>query len=119
MELSDRRLNEVFVGALEIPAGPERFAYVERECLGDAPLRDRVMALLAAHENAGGFLAPTSVTDAHGDEFPQAEPVSAELPELSRARPDLTRADPLVATTEAVSTSAPSRSGPTDLPSPV
>jgi len=47
MEPSDRRLKEIFVGALDIAAGPGRSAYVERECLGDASLRDRVEALLS------------------------------------------------------------------------
>ncbi len=58
MEPSDRRLKEIFVGALEIAAGPGRSAYVERECLGDASLRDRVEALLEAHEKAGRFPSP-------------------------------------------------------------
>jgi serine/threonine protein kinase len=83
MEPSDRQPKEIFVGALDIAAGPGRSAYVERECLGDASLRDRVEALLEAHENAGRFLD----TGAPGDESPRPETTAPELTEPSGSRP--------------------------------
>jgi serine/threonine protein kinase len=49
--------------ALELPAGP-RAAYLDEACAGDAALRDRVQALLRAHEQAEGFLeAPPTALD--------------------------------------------------------
>lgn len=46
----------LFLAALELPAA-ERSAHLERACGGDAALRHRVQALLAAHAAAGSFLA--------------------------------------------------------------
>src|SRR6266705_1935814 len=43
---------------LELPV-KERTAYLDQACAGDAPLRQRVEALLKAHEQAGGFLSAT------------------------------------------------------------
>jgi tetratricopeptide (TPR) repeat protein/predicted Ser/Thr protein kinase len=52
------RLQELFAAALERPAG-ERHAFLGLACQGDAALRERLEALLRAHEEAGSFLEPT------------------------------------------------------------
>jgi eukaryotic-like serine/threonine-protein kinase len=61
-------LKAIFLEALDHPAGPERAAYLDQACQGDATLRDRVESLLKAHDEAGGFLgaedAPASARDA-------------------------------------------------------
>ncbi len=54
----ERRLEEVFSAARGLPP-PERRAYLERACGGDAELRREADSLLAAHEQAGQFLQPT------------------------------------------------------------
>ena len=53
-------LEALFSQALEVPPGPERSAYLERACEGDAELRRQVESLLAVHERADRFLeSPT------------------------------------------------------------
>jgi eukaryotic-like serine/threonine-protein kinase len=51
------REREIFNAALELPAGAERAAYLDRACGGDAELRASVEALLRAAGGAGRFLA--------------------------------------------------------------
>ncbi len=46
------RIESLFAGAVALPP-EERGAYLERECAGDPTLRERVMALLRAHDRAG------------------------------------------------------------------
>lgn len=54
------RDDEIFGEAIELPVG-ERAAFLDRVCAGDAALRARLDALLAAHEAAAGFLEKSSV----------------------------------------------------------
>ena len=49
-------LKTIFNEALERPAGPERAAYLDGACEGDAELRAQVEALLNDHERIGHFL---------------------------------------------------------------
>ena len=49
-------LKAIFSEALDHAAGPERSAYLDRACRGDAALRLQVELLLKAHDEAGGFL---------------------------------------------------------------
>ncbi len=46
------RIESLFAAAVALPP-EERGAYLERECAGDPALRDRVLALLTAHDRAG------------------------------------------------------------------
>ena len=46
------RTESLFAAAVALPAG-ERADYLERECSGDLALRDRLLALLRAHDRAG------------------------------------------------------------------
>ena len=46
------RTESLFAAAVALPS-EERDAYLERECSGDAALRDRLLALLKAHDRAG------------------------------------------------------------------
>jgi eukaryotic-like serine/threonine-protein kinase len=59
---ADRHLMTIFTGALDRDSGPQRAAYLDEACGGDAALRDRVEALLRAHEQLGGFLEPRVTT---------------------------------------------------------
>lgn len=59
-----RRVNELFHSALERQAD-ERAAFLDAACGTDAALRDKVEALVAAHEQSGEFLdAPAYELDA-------------------------------------------------------
>ncbi|HTK77384.1 MAG TPA: serine/threonine-protein kinase [Gemmataceae bacterium] len=48
----------LFAAALEKPAGPERQAYLDEACGGDAAKRERIDRLLAADEQSRGILEP-------------------------------------------------------------
>src|SRR5262245_31285594 len=71
MSADPRRVKELFVAALDLPDAQARQALLDRECGGDADLRQRLDMLLQAHD------APASVLDR-----PLAEvaPVSPETP---------------------------------------
>src|SRR5262245_12021804 len=68
---------DLFLAALERPPA-ERAAYLEAACGGDAALRQRVEALLRAHDEPGAFLSepgPPTAADATGP--PAALPAGA------------------------------------------
>jgi len=57
---SERTAKDLFVASLDL-ATAERAAFLERECGPDTALRERVRALLDAHEQTTGFMAaPTA-----------------------------------------------------------
>ena len=62
---ADPGLMTLFAEALERTDPADRAAYLDGACEGDAALRRRVEALLAAHDGAGRFLEPdaTSVSE--------------------------------------------------------
>jgi Tol biopolymer transport system component/serine/threonine protein kinase len=55
-----RRAEKLYYEALECQAG-ERLAFLDRVCAGDEALWREVDSLLAAHEQAGGFLAAPAI----------------------------------------------------------
>src|SRR5262245_53820580 len=62
MRTDHDRVKQIFLEAAEEPDEAARGAYLDRACGGDAALRDRVEALLRAHDPAGSFLdAPAAV----------------------------------------------------------
>ena len=91
-------LMTVFAEALERTDQAARAAYLDSACRDDAALRQRVEALLAAHDGAGRFLEPDSIgmseSTASGTEgeprasSPQMRPPSAQVTE--EHRPDAT-----------------------------
>ena len=50
------RANEIFLAALEIEDAVARHEHLDASCAGDADLRRQVDALLAADQEASGFL---------------------------------------------------------------
>src|SRR5215212_4046715 len=50
MPADPRRVKELFVAALELPDPAARDAFLDRECGPDAELRQRLGALLQAHD---------------------------------------------------------------------
>ena len=58
MAVDAARAKSLFLAASDLVDPAERAAYLERACGGDAELRQRVEALLAAHEASGSLLGP-------------------------------------------------------------
>src|SRR5262249_49410324 len=56
MATDPNRVKEIFLGATELPDEAARVAYLDLACGGDAPLRERVEALLRSHDPDGSFL---------------------------------------------------------------
>ncbi|UCF33560.1 MAG: serine/threonine protein kinase [Phycisphaerales bacterium] len=71
-----KEIEPVFNAALERKDRMERAAFLDGACAGDTELRERVEALLKAHEEAAGFLEPAgedseaTVEVPHGDRPP-------------------------------------------------
>src|SRR5215469_4123859 len=61
MNAPSNREEEIFEAALKLPE-PERTAYVDGACGGEATLRARVMELLKAHAAAGSFMDGPAVS---------------------------------------------------------
>jgi len=62
MKAEDQHLMTLFEAALDCESESERIAFLDRECAVDATLRARVEALIRAHDGAGRFLEPDSLT---------------------------------------------------------
>ncbi len=91
-------LKSIFCEALERPGGPERDAYLEDACRGNPALKAGVEELLAAHDQAGRFLAQgpegpvaggsktlaATGTDALSNATNAAETIANETHELTR-----------------------------------
>src|SRR5262245_26329779 len=73
-------VKDVFLGAIDKPAGPERCAFLDATCRRDSALRQRVENLLQEHEQSGSFpdflaavdaasvaFTPDGVTETRGD----------------------------------------------------
>ncbi|MEX0676947.1 MAG: protein kinase [Pirellulales bacterium] len=56
MQVDPARIEKIFGEALTRADAAARAAYLDQACGDDAPLRERVEALLAAHDDAGSFL---------------------------------------------------------------
>jgi len=52
MDKSKNPLRSIFNEAIELPAGPEREAVLQRACDGNDDLRRRVEELIQAHDRA-------------------------------------------------------------------
>ena len=56
MTADPRRVKELFVAVLDLPDAQARQAFLERECGSDADLRQRLQALLKAHDDPASAL---------------------------------------------------------------
>ncbi len=82
MSESNRTAGAIFDVALQLPP-EQRAAYLQGACDGDAPLRQRVEALLHAHESAGTFMeAPAAALR------PASAPSSVAEPGAPGRRPE-------------------------------
>jgi WD40 repeat protein len=76
MNPDPKRVEAIFSAALEKPSPEERSALLDESCAGDAALRQRVEALLKAHQEANSFLqGPLPAVDAT-----PTGPASADAP---------------------------------------
>lgn len=57
MSVDAKRVQAVFLAAVEIADAAQRAAYLDQECDADPDLRQRVEALLQAHETPASILA--------------------------------------------------------------
>jgi serine/threonine protein kinase/tetratricopeptide (TPR) repeat protein len=57
MTVDPQRLKELFLAAADMASTAERAAFLDQQCGPDAELRQRLEALLRAHDDSGGFLA--------------------------------------------------------------
>src|SRR5262249_11459219 len=70
MAIDSKRVKEIFLEAADLSDKTARAAYLDKACGGDAGARERVEALLRAHDPDGSFLAtpaavvPDPATDA-------------------------------------------------------
>jgi serine/threonine protein kinase/tetratricopeptide (TPR) repeat protein len=73
---------DLFMAALQLDDDDERAAYLDRACAGEAALRQRVEALLAAFAQAGGFLQQPAVDlQATSEVSPPEPPGGSDPPE--------------------------------------
>src|SRR3954451_10825101 len=64
------RAKDVFLDAVEFTVPGERAAFLDAACAGDAELRRRVEALLAAHERPESLLDRAAIAPAEGGTLP-------------------------------------------------
>ncbi len=83
MPLDPNRVEEVFTAALQQGSADERAALLETACAGDVALRERVEALLRAHQEASHFLNRAAVEQFVAQPSPTealaSRPVAPEL----------------------------------------
>lgn len=77
-DINRERVSELFVAALELRPG-DRATFLDLECNGESPLRAEIESLLAAHDDAGGFLDHPAELLALADMGPELPPVFDSL----------------------------------------
>jgi hypothetical protein len=121
-------LKSLFCEALERPRGPERDAYLDDACRGNPEIKAAVEELLAAHDQAGRFLAQrperpvadgsqtlaTTGTDAASIATTMAETIAAETHESARtsASETLGSAENASGTTDSTTVDSGRKTGP-------
>ena len=81
--MNEASIRQMFDRAMEKPPS-ERRAFVERECVGE--MRERVLALLAAGEEASGFMAEPA------GPLPSSSPSSPTAPSRAAASSSISAA---------------------------
>src|SRR5262245_32206017 len=102
MTADPRRVEAVFAASLEHRSAAERAAYLDEACAGDPALRQRVEALLTAHQQAGSFLERPVPETAAGESDRPAEPPrvrAAAAEALTTGAGEATTSQPLPGTT--------------------
>ena len=89
MPINSERVQSVFLAVVSRTSEAERAAALNDACAGDAELRQRVEALLRAHDESGSFLEPPDATSAHRDSVEESGDFSLadERPALDRIGP--------------------------------
>jgi hypothetical protein len=102
MPHNDPNLMNIFAEALERTDPGARAAYLAEACAGNAPLRQRVEALLAAHEGAGHFLEPdsTGVSETSAPETKRGSQTTPQITVQGSAKSSADTHPPMVQATE-------------------
>src|SRR5262245_51544418 len=88
-------LKTIFNEALERQDGPERAAYLDEACRGDAELRAQVEGLLRDHEQIGHFLGTAAGSGSSSAEAAGREPGDPQSGDSTQAEsPNTCAADP-------------------------
>ena len=82
MQIDFGKAKELFLAVLEIPA-PDRAAYLDTACAGDAALRQRIEAMVRSHENSGELL-PCSPAEMVADASATQADATAAFPPRPR-----------------------------------
>src|SRR5262249_13780964 len=80
MAVDAARAKSLFLAASDLDDTAERAAYLERECGGDAELRDRVEALLRANDGA----PPPAAPEVTGDSWDGPPATGADADQTAR-----------------------------------
>jgi hypothetical protein len=96
MGVNAARAKDLFLNTSDLADPAERAAYLDRECGGDIELRQRVEALLAAHDRggrtvvdeAGGTSRPTSPATLEATAAVDSETLPASQPVTRQQRSD-------------------------------
>jgi serine/threonine protein kinase len=72
MSTEPKNVKEVFLAVVEKASGPERAAFLDEVCAGDPGLRQRVEALLKAHDDPRSFLEKPALDMATTEDEPKA-----------------------------------------------
>jgi WD40 repeat protein len=104
---ADPGLMTLFAEALERSDPADRSAYLDGACKGDAALRRRVEALLAAHEGAGRFLEPDATSESGPEPAATLHATGTPAPESRRQPEPATREETPNGTIAAVAIAAP------------
>ncbi len=93
MAVDPARAKSLFLEASDLASPAERAAYLDRECGGDAELRARVEALLAADDGAGPVPEPdaTGVSETTAAESDRRRSRGVASRKRSSVRPDVDR----------------------------
>jgi WD40 repeat protein len=104
---ADAGLMTLFAEALERTDPADRAAYLDRACAGDAAIRRRVEALLAAREGAGRFLERDATDVSESRSAATVETTGASAPETCPAPEPASRDDTSDGTIAAVPVALP------------
>src|SRR6516164_1093569 len=92
MAVDAGRAKSLFLAASDLSDRAERTAYLERECGGDAELRQRVVALLAAHDG-GGRSVEGAATGTSQRTSPETQEATAAVDAATRLPSELATAE--------------------------
>jgi serine/threonine protein kinase/tetratricopeptide (TPR) repeat protein len=83
MSTEPKSVKDIFLAAVDKPSPADRGAFLDEACAGDAALRQRVEALLKAHDEPGSLLAGPAVFQSEVQPTDSAETVAPRSSETA------------------------------------